>query len=182
MTDRLAGAFLAGAAQAGAETATAPLRDCSIAPCNGCGACALPPHACALAAPGDDAEKIFSLIGSCQLLVVASPIYFYHIPAHFKALVDRGQRFYARGRPETANVKPVIVLLAAGRKKGDRLFDGALLSLRWFFRAMGAEIVEQRVWRGLDSHEDLDARPDIALELQALGRLYGSGSSRMPGQ
>ena len=99
VSDSVADLFAKGMAEAGADLRTVALRDYAIAPCTGCGACFRPPHNCVLAGrplPGqkgdcpvlDQAEEVFQLIAEARLIMISSPIYFYFLPAHFKALID----------------------------------------------------------------------------------------------
>ncbi len=161
-------AVASGVLAAGGACRTIFLRDHHVLPCLGCDACAkAPDHQCVLAEK-DDAEALFSAMRTALAVVVASPIYFYHVPAGFKALIDRGQRFYharnvrGAGKKAGAGALPapraqVHTLLVSGRKKGARLFDGALLSLKYFFEYMGLELAEPTLLRGYDKPGDLAA-------------------------
>jgi NAD(P)H-dependent FMN reductase len=173
----LAGQAVArGVLAAGGESRTIFLREHCVLPCTGCGACAASPgHGCTLGET-DDAETIFSAMAAASAVVVASPIYFYHVPAGLKALIDRGQRFHAAKQAagtaraaagEPAQARPVAVhtLLVSGRKKGARLFDGALLSLKYFFEPMGLTLAEPTLLRGYDAPGDLAADAAVAARL-----------------
>ena len=111
----------------------------------------------------------------------ASPIFFYALPAGFKAWIDRGQRFWAAclDRPGSTTVppaspdKPVLALLAAGRPHGEELFSGALRTLRWFLPLLGARLVDSRCFRGLDRVEDFEERPGDLAALREWGRACG---------
>jgi len=176
----LAGQAVArGVMAAGGESRTIFLREHCVLPCTGCGACAASPgHGCVLAET-DDAETLFSAMAEASAVVVASPIYFYHVPAGLKALIDRGQRFHAAkqaagatratraaaGEPAKPRLVAVHTLLVSGRKKGARLFDGALLSLKYFFEPMGLTLVEPTLLRGYDASGDLAADAAVAARL-----------------
>lgn len=178
VSDSLARLFAEGAAEAGAEARLEPLRRYKIAPCIGCGACARPPHACVLARGADQAEELFALFQAAPLVLLAAPIYFYALPAFFKGFIDRSQRFWAAraydhgpraGLPRPP-VKPVLAALSAGRPRGGQLFTGALLTLKYFLAPQDARIQEKRLLRGLDTPEDLAARPAVCDALRAWGR------------
>lgn len=94
-SDALARYAAEGAAGAGCTLQIVPLREYTVTPCTGCGACRLPPHACVLNRGEDQAEELFSLLTQAPMILLAAPIYFYALPAGFKALIDRGQRFWA---------------------------------------------------------------------------------------
>lgn len=188
VSDTLAERFAAGLGDAGCPASCVALREHPVLPCTGCGACARPPHACVLA-PKDDAEWLFARFAEAPLVVLASPIFFYALPAGFKAWIDRGQRFWAafadRLGPDTAAPapgKPVLALLAAGRPHGEELFSGALRTLRWFVPLLGARLLDSRCFRGLDRVEDVQERPG---DLEALGEwacAWGRGLAAMQAQ
>ncbi|KUG28985.1 iron-sulfur flavoprotein [hydrocarbon metagenome] len=169
----LAGQAMArGVLAAGGESLTYYLREHCVLPCVGCGACAASPgHRCVLG-DKDDAETLFAAMLGASAVILASPIYFYHVPAGLKALIDRGQRFHAaaeaapdekvgggRGRPA------VYAILVSGRKKGAKLFDGALLSLKYFFSPMGLDLAEPTLLRGYDAAGDLSADTTVGARL-----------------
>lgn len=184
VSDRLAHCFADALAHTGCPVCRVPLRAHPVLPCTGCGGCARPPHACVLA-PQDAAEWLFARFAEAPLVLVASPIFFYALPAGFKAWIDRGQRFWAAhaARPRAGEVpspsfshvavKPVLAALAAGRPRGEELFSGALRTLRWFLAPLGAHLAENRVFRGLDRREDLDARPEVVEAVREWGRCWG---------
>lgn len=186
VSDTLARLFAEGAAEAGADIRMVPLRNYHVTPCTGCGACAEPPHTCVLARPGgtgvqDQAEELFDLLISAPLVLLASPIYFYALPARFKALIDRGQRFWA-ARAYTRKacaalpqppIKPVLVGLTAGRPRGSQLFSGSLLTLKYFLAPLDAGIRETRLLRGLEKPADIFRRPAVRNGLIAWGHDWG---------
>jgi hypothetical protein len=158
------------------------LRDYSITPCAGCLACSCPPHDCVLErhdGSPDRAEEIFSLLRNASALFIAAPIYFYALPAHFKALIDRSQRFWAAQESDVlsqgyeASAIPVIPALTAGRKRGRRLFTGAVLTLTYFTRAFGAALEKPLLLRGLDAPEEFLRRRAVCVAIENLGRHWG---------
>ena len=182
VSDLLAETFAAGLEDAGWPADRVALRAHPVEPCTGCGACARPPHACVLASD-DEAEWLFARFMEVPLVLLASPIFFYALPATFKAWIDRGQRFWAaqaaraRGAEALAQPQPdgkaVLAALAAGRPRGEELFSGALRTLTWFAAALGVRLAENRVFRGLDRREDLCARPEDLATLREWGRAWG---------
>lgn len=155
-SDTLARLFAEGAEEGGLRCRHIALRDARIRPCRGCGRCDAPPHACPLA--GDDAERILADIIAADLVVWAAPIYFYGLPAHAKACVDRAQRFWSV--PVSGAPRPAAAGLVAGRPRGEQLFTGAALGLRYFFRLLGRELEEVRHWRGMEGPADWNAADD----------------------
>lgn len=181
-SDAAAELFARGAEEAGAAVRLLALREQRILPCAGCGACAEPPHACALAG-ADRAEELFGLLETAAAVCLASPIYFYHLPAPFKAWIDRGQSRWQRrqaGDPALAALarRPAYACLVAGRKKGGLLFSGSLLTLKYFLAPFSLELAEPLTLRGLDRPGDLAADPAAAAALLDAGRRAGEGIVR----
>lgn len=156
-TDLLCDAFSQGARAAGASINILALRDHKIAPCHACDACVPPPHICGLATASDGAETIFLAMKQASLIFLASPIYFYGLPASFKALIDRGQKFWhaSQNAPRPQAPKPVIVFLTAGRTRGKLLFSGALRTLSCFFKFLDCRIISPHLLRGIDGPQSL---------------------------
>ncbi|MEA4858042.1 MAG: flavodoxin family protein [Solidesulfovibrio sp.] len=149
-------AFAEGLAGAGIAVRLIRLREEAVAPCRGCGACAGPGHRCPLDRDGDAAEALFDVIETASIAVFAAPIYFYHLPALCKAFIDRAQRRYAlAGDAVPAGPGPAHALLVAGRPRGERLFEGALLTLKYFLRPLGRALGSSWLGRGLDAPGDL---------------------------
>ncbi|MFN2343685.1 MAG: flavodoxin family protein, partial [Desulfonatronovibrio sp.] len=72
------------------------LRDYKISPCLGCHQCAESKDFSCILDDQDQCRKLLDKIDNAKMVCFCSPIYFYHIPAGFKALIDRGQSFYER--------------------------------------------------------------------------------------
>jgi hypothetical protein len=129
----------------------------------------------------DRAEELFALLHDAPAIFLAAPIYFYALPAHFKALIDRSQRFWAareQGPPSgriPLNI-PVIAALTAGRKRGRRLFTGALLTISYFARTFNATLEKPLLLRGLDEPGDLLRRKALCKAIENMGLRWGAMS------
>lgn len=113
----------------GAATETVWLYDCDIRPCVACRACqdqwegfGCPQQ--------DDAQELFDKILSCDLLLLATPIYSWYCTAPMKALLDRMiygmNKFYgAEKGPSLWKGKAVALLMTCGYlpDKGCELFE-----------------------------------------------------------
>ena len=85
-TQRLAQEFLRGASENN-NVKMISIGAYNINPCTGCNSCfERDGHKCF---QNDDMSKIYELLMKADILVVASPVYFYGISAQLKALVDR---------------------------------------------------------------------------------------------
>jgi multimeric flavodoxin WrbA len=135
-----------GAIEAGAEVEEIILRDLKMSPCleiYGCketGRCVIQ----------DDFQQVYDKLLSCQGLMLASPIFFYTVSAHTKILMDRCQSLWVKKYWIEKNTieKPKFtrkgLFISVGATKGKRLFEGTLLSIRYFF-----EILDMELWRSL---------------------------------
>lgn len=165
-TDWMAEQFTIGFNAAGSPLESLALRNYCIRPCNGCGACARPPHTCHLGCDGTDA--LLDRIQEADLVVFASPIFFYALPAQFKALIDRSQKFWNKP-PNPHRPAPAIALLCAGRLRGRLLFAGATLTLRYFFKSINKYFAEKLTVRGTDDPSITRDNPDITISLRRAG-------------
>jgi len=89
-SEALADAFAEGARTAGHTVEKISLRGKSIAFCKGCLAC-LKPHRCVIQ---DDAIEIVEKMKAADVLVFASPIYYYEMAGQLKTLLDRANPLY----------------------------------------------------------------------------------------
>ncbi len=139
-TDLMLDAFLEGAQAAGGEINKLYVRELEIRGCLGCGHC----DKAGECIQKDDMQIVYPLLERAQRIVVASPIYFYGITAQLKLLVDRAQALYmkrelARKGGEVVSERPKRkgFLLLAGATRGKRLFECSMLTVKYFFDAVG---------------------------------------------
>ena len=83
-SDTLCDAFLRGATEAGHDAEKIRVAEKKIAFCRGCYACES--GKCAI---DDDMPEILQKMIDADVLVLASPVYFYSVCAQLKALIDR---------------------------------------------------------------------------------------------
>ena len=85
-SDILADYFMKGAKSAGNNVEKISLKDKNIAFCKGCLAC-LRTKKCVI---NDDAVEIADKMCSADVIVFATPIYYYEMSGQMKTLLDRG--------------------------------------------------------------------------------------------
>ncbi len=83
-TDMLVEAFERGARERH-EVETVHVYDYKVGACMACDACAVGGKCC----QNDDMDKIYKKLAEADMLVVASPVYYYGVSAQLKAVVDR---------------------------------------------------------------------------------------------
>lgn len=161
-----------GALQAGAQVEEVVLRDLKISPCleiYGCrktGRCAIQ----------DDFQGLYDRLLACDGLMLASPIFFYTVSAHTKILMDRCQSLWVKKYWVDKNpfspkiVKRKGLFIAVGATRGKKLFDGALLTVRYFFDTFDAELWQSLLYRGLDFEGDILKHPEYLQEAYSSGQ------------
>lgn len=89
-SEALAHEFAKGAKDAGHEVTEITLRDKNIGFCKGCFACLKLGH-CVI---NDDAVEIAGMMHDAQVLVFATPIYYYEMSGQMKTMLDRANPLY----------------------------------------------------------------------------------------
>jgi multimeric flavodoxin WrbA/protein-tyrosine-phosphatase len=158
-TDTLLSAFLDEAAVAGAETIKIHARKQSLSPCIECRKCEELGH-CAVR---DDMQKIYPLLRRADLVVIASPIFFYGVTGFMKAIVDRSQALwaakYVRNLKDPGDRVRRGFFLGLGATKGENLFEGSILTAKYFFDAVGAEFSGSLTYRRIEEKGDIESHP-----------------------
>jgi len=85
-TEILADAFIKGATKNGNNAYKVNLRKLKINGCLGCRYCIAHDGKCVLR---DDMDQIYPLIDNADMIVFATPVYFYTMSAQIKAVIDR---------------------------------------------------------------------------------------------
>ncbi len=158
--------------EGGALVELVRLYEYTVAPCVACGLCNSAPGACSLdeAFTGrkDHAALLLERLRSAAGVVVVSPVYFYGVPAQFKALIDRSQRYWRFAEDgEDTNLKAAYALVLAARTHGERLFDGTLMTLRPFLRLNGFSLTGHLPVRGLDGPEELMGQTEVTAQIRS---------------
>ena len=91
-SDKLAESFANGALEAGNDVETVSLKGKTIAFCRGCFACANTGR-CVI---NDDANEITEKILNAEVVVWATPIYYYEMSGQMKTMIDRANSLYPR--------------------------------------------------------------------------------------
>jgi multimeric flavodoxin WrbA len=161
-----------GAIEAGASVDEIMLRDLKMSPCleiYGCkktGRCVMQ----------DDFQRIYDQLLECDGLILASPIFFYTVSSHTKILMDRCQSFWVKkywiekkpfGKSEATRK---ALFISVGATRGKKLFDGALLTVKYFLDPLDMELWRSLLYRGLDFEGDVQKFPDHLREARQTGR------------
>lgn len=117
-TYSLAKSFADGARESGNEVNLVLLGNKNIHGCINCQACQKDHHC----HTQDDMQELYSLFLKCDVLVFASPLYFWSISSMLKAFIDR---LYAISINDEYPFKETALLMTSGSKK-DYAFDQPL--------------------------------------------------------
>lgn len=148
--------FLARFESLGATTETIHVPDKKIQPCTGCSLCEKKGYCCF---EDDMQAEIFPIIRKSDIIVIASPIYFYNVPSELKALIDRSQTLWARKYKlrlkDPAEISRKGFMLSVGATKGSDLFDSINLTLKYFFKGIGADFAGELSYNRVEEQGDL---------------------------
>jgi len=119
-------------------------------------------------------QQVYPLLRRADLVVMATPIFFYGPTAQMKALIDRSQALWARryvhklsdpGRKWRRGL-----LLSLGATKGKNLFDGTTLTAKYFFDAVGATFEGGLTCRRIEGAGDIERHPAALSEAREKAR------------
>ena len=161
-----------GAVDAGAQVDEIILRDLKISPCLEIYACKKEGR-CAIK---DDFHQVVDQILSAKGLILASPIFFYSVSAHTKILMDRCQSLWVKkywidkvpfGQWEP---KRKGLFISVGAIKGKKLFNGVLLTVKYFFDVLDMELFRSLLYRRLEFEDDILTHPEYLEEAYEAGK------------
>jgi len=168
-TDLLLDAALNGAQSQGAEVEKIVVDKLNISPCREHYGC-LEDGNCVIR---DGMDALYPKLLAADGIVVASPMFFYGITAQLKALIDRCQALWARKhvlKQSWPSAGRKGAFIAVGATKGERLFDGSIATVRYFFKTIGVEYADELLIRGVDQKGDIQQHPSALKDAFELGK------------
>ncbi len=152
-SDTLCVAFQKGAQEAGHEVEIIRVADKNIHYCIGCGTC----HKTGKCVFQDDVPAILEKMVAADVLVLATPVYFYSMSAQLKTLIDRTVPRYT----EITNKEVYFIIAAADTDKP--IMEKVIEALRGFTRDCLDGTVEKGTVYGLGAYEigDVTATPAL---------------------
>lgn len=161
-TDLLAQSFAEGASKNNVVELVS-VADYNINPCIGCNSCfTREENQCF---QNDDMSKIYDKLRNADIVVVASPVYFYGISAELKALIDR---LHTPMRNEFQIKK--LALLLVGAATLPELFDAIKLQYQLILNFFHLEDAGMVLVRGVKDKGDIR-------KTEALKEAYNLGAS-----
>lgn len=161
-----------GAADAGTTVTEFVLRDLKMSPC-------LEIYACkesGLCAIKDDFDMVRDHLTAAKGVMLASPIFFYTVSAQVKILMDRCQSLWVKkywiDKIPFSQWTPTRrgLFISAGATGGKKLFDGALMSVKYFFDVLDTELWQSLLYRNLDFEGDVNRFPQYLDESYQAGQ------------
>ena len=171
-TELLLEEALKGAEKEGAKADRLYLSDFTITPCKECHGCDDTGNCIIL----DEMEKVYPKLLEADVVILASPIFFYGVTASAKALIDRSQALWARKYllkdPSLGKEgkKRKGFFISLGATKGQKIFEGAILTVKYFFDVFNAEYVGELLFRGVEAKGDILRHPEALQQAFEAGR------------
>src|SRR5512139_658608 len=171
---------LKGAEKEGAKVERLYLSDFTLTPCKECHGCDRTGDCVIL----DDMQKVYPRLLDADVIILASPIFFYGVTAWAKALIDRCQALWARKYqlkdPSLGKEgrKRKGFFISVGGTKGQKTFEGAILTARYFFDVLNAEYVGELVIREVDAKGDVLKHPETLRQAFEAGRRLALGPKK----
>ena len=164
-SDLLCDEFAKGAIEAGHEVEKIRLAEKKVGYCTGCYAC----QKLNKCVQNDDANAIVEKMLAADVIVLATPVYFYSMDAQLKALIDRTvSRWSDFGRFKGTEFWHIIT--AADTNKN--MMSATLEGLRGFMRDCMEGSVERGVLYGTGAYEKGEVR-----DLPVFKEAYEAGKS-----
>lgn len=168
-TDILAGKVLAGAKQANVNAESVALRALDIHPCTGCDECWKDDKPCVFS---DDMTRLYDLIARSDVLLFATPVYWYGPTTLMKAFLDR---FLIFNRPPG---RPLIegkaaILIGAYEEQGTHAAEPMLRMFELSFRYLGLHFLDHLLVDGVGPKGAVFDKPAALESAAAIGRGLG---------
>jgi multimeric flavodoxin WrbA len=175
-TEILLDKALEGAREAGSEVEKVLVSNLQISPCLEIYTCRKDGN-CAIK---DDMQSLYEKLLEADHIIFASPIFFYGITSQAKAIIDRCQALWVRkhvlgmGKEDKRVRRGVFI--SVGATRGAKLFDGAVLTVKYFFDAIGVKYSGDLLVRGIDNKGQIRERPAALEDAFRLGQelVYGT--------
>jgi multimeric flavodoxin WrbA len=171
-TELLLEEALKGAEKEGAKVERLYLSEFTITPCKECHGCDNTGNCVIM----DDMGKIYPKLLEADIILLASPIFFYGVTAWAKAMIDRSQPLWVRkyllkdSSSGEERKKKKGFFISVGATKGPRVFDGAIQTIKYFFDVLNAEYVGELVFRNVEGKGDILKHPEALQQAFEAGR------------
>ena len=179
-TDILLDEAISAARAAGADVSSIRCCDLTIAGCVECGGC----DKTGKCVVDDDMQKVYPKLYEADAIILASPIFFYGITSHAKALIDRCQAAWCkRMLDKTPEERRALdsgkgYLICVGATKGKNLFEGAQLVAKYFYDALDMSYEGGVFLNKVEAKGAIKNHPDALKQASELGKRVVSEATR----
>jgi len=169
-TEILLDKALEGAKEAGAEVEKVLISKLRISPCLEIYACRKDGN-CAI---NDDMQSLYMKLLEADHVILASPMFFYGVTSQAKAVIDRCQALWVRkhvlgmGKEDRRERRGLFI--SVGATRGTKLFEGAVLTVKYFFDAIGVRYSGDLLVRGIDNKAQIKEHPTALEDAFRLGQ------------
>ena len=169
-TEILLDKALEGAREAGAEVEKVLVSKLKISPCLEIYACRKDGN-CAI---NDDMQSLYKKLLEADHVILASPMFFYGVTSQAKAVIDRCQALWVRkhvlgmGKEDRRERRGLFI--SVGATRGTKLFEGAVLTVKYFFDAIGVRYSGDSLVRGIDNKAQIKEHPTALEDAFRLGQ------------
>ncbi len=171
-TDLLAAEVLRGAAEVGIETEALALRELRIRPCVGCEKCWQRARPCVF---DDEMSRVYAALAESDLLLFATPVYWYGPTALMKACLDRCVVFNRPpGRPLIAGKGAVLV--TAYEEEGPEAVAPLLRLFELSCNYLEVQLLDRVVVAGVGPRGAVREKPEALASAYEVGRRLGAWS------
>lgn len=165
-TAKLAAAFLAGAADAGAATEVFHLEQMRVHACIACAVCKNNRNLCAI---NDDMQKLYEEIQASSALMLAFPVYMWQMAAQAKTFVDRLYAFLNRDFTNSLRGTKRLVLGVTQGNPDAGAFRPYLDSTGKMLEFLGFQMAGMVVAPGMRDTADINHVPEALAAARRLG-------------
>ena len=176
-TETMAEAFLAVCAGAGAEISRWRLNELAYKGCAGCMGCKTGHEECVLR---DGLTPLLRAVHDADVVVLATPVYFFDVTAQMKGFIDRGFSFFTPQwykKKDMSRLKPgkeLVFVVAQGG--AERVFHDMLQRYSAIFTAFGFKPLHLVRGGRLRGPSDIASRPELLELAREKARLVLAGA------
>ncbi len=161
-SDTLCDNFMKGAQEAGNTVTKILVSSKKIGYCRACYFCRDHKGECAVK---DDMLEILDLMLDADVIVMASPVYFYSIDAQLKAVIDRSVARWL----EIKNKEFYYIMTAA--EDTDTVMDCTLECFRGFAACLEGSVEKDVIYgKGVYEKGEISARPELLRQAYEMGK------------
>jgi multimeric flavodoxin WrbA len=165
-TDTLAKCIIDGAQESGIEIETVELRKLKMKSCIGCEKCWENGKPCIF---DDDISRLYNIIASSDVLLLATPVYWYGPTTLLKTLLDRFTIFNRpEGRPMIEGKKTIYVI--AYEEEGPDAAEPLIKMLKMSFDYLRVKIIDSLIVDGVGPKGAILSRKDVLDKAFLLGK------------